>query len=70
MNLIIDNNKIEESFDKIAKELLTQKALFINDKIIRFTEMNFTIFIRIIIKTIILMNIKRNLENGDFIIKE
>ena len=41
MNLEIDNNKIEESFDRIAKDILTQKALFVNETIFRFTEIEF-----------------------------
>ena len=41
MNLEINNNNIEESFDRIAKEILTQKALFVNEKVFRFTEIEF-----------------------------
>lgn len=41
MNLEIDNNDIEGSFDRIAKEILTQKALFVNEKVFRFTEIEF-----------------------------
>ena len=44
MNLEIDNNDIEGSFDRIAKEILTQKALFVNEKVFRFTEIEFYYF--------------------------
>ncbi|MDU1903853.1 MAG: hypothetical protein E6772_03640 [Dysgonomonas sp.] len=44
IDLNIDNELIEPSFDRIAKELLTEKALFVNDKIIRFTEIEFYYF--------------------------
>lgn len=44
MNLEIDNNDIEGSFDRIAKEIITQKALFVNEKVFRFTEIEFYYF--------------------------
>jgi hypothetical protein len=44
IDLNIDSKFVEQSFDRIAKELLTQKALFVNDTIIRFTEIEFYYF--------------------------
>lgn len=44
MNLDINPLKIEESFDRIAKELLLEKGIYINDKIFRFTEIEFYYF--------------------------
>ncbi|MBX2964579.1 MAG: hypothetical protein KF845_00435 [Cyclobacteriaceae bacterium] len=44
MNLEIDNTRIEHSFDRIAKDLLTTKALYVNKKIFRFTEIEFYYF--------------------------
>jgi hypothetical protein len=41
MNLEINNNEIEKSFDRIAKDLLTNYALFVNDNEFRFTEIEF-----------------------------
>lgn len=37
MNLEINNNEIEKSFDRIAKDLLTNYALFVNDNELRFS---------------------------------
>lgn len=44
MNLEINNNEIENSFDKIAKDLMTNYALFVNDTELRFTEIEFYYF--------------------------
>lgn len=44
MNLNIDKENIEGSFDRIATDLLLQKALFVNGKEIRFTEIEFYYF--------------------------
>lgn len=41
MDFIIDNNDIEKSFDTIAKKLLTTYALYVNDKELRITEIEF-----------------------------
>lgn len=41
MNLEINPQAIEQSFDRIAKELLIENALYINDKVFRFTEIEF-----------------------------
>ncbi|NEW85396.1 MAG: hypothetical protein GZ094_23960 [Mariniphaga sp.] len=44
MNLNIDLGNIEGSFDGIASDLLLRKALFVNGKEIRFTEIEFYYF--------------------------
>jgi hypothetical protein len=44
MNLNIDNGNIEGTFDRIATDLLLEKALFVNGKEIRFTEIEFYFF--------------------------
>lgn len=44
MNLEINNEKIEESFDRIAEEILTSKAIYVNDIEFRFTEIEFYYF--------------------------
>ncbi len=44
MNLSIDNSAIENSFDRIARELLTSKTLVVNGQIFRFTEIEFYYF--------------------------
>ncbi|SHF51783.1 hypothetical protein [Dysgonomonas macrotermitis] len=44
MNFEIDNAAIEASFDRIAKEILTQKALYVNETVFRFTEIEFYYF--------------------------
>ncbi|MDR2947589.1 MAG: hypothetical protein LBV71_00115 [Prevotella sp.] len=41
MNLEVNPQAIEQSFDRIAKELLIENALYINDKVFRFTEIEF-----------------------------
>lgn len=41
MNFSIDDNNIEQSFDLIAKELLTEHVLRINDHEFEFTEIEF-----------------------------
>lgn len=44
INLEIDNNSIEASFDRIAKQILLEKALYVNSKIFRLTEIEFYYF--------------------------
>jgi hypothetical protein len=44
MDLTVNVDAIEASFDRIAKEILLQKALVVNGKIIRFTEIEFYYF--------------------------
>ena len=44
MNFEIVNNEIEKSFDRIALELLKRKALVVNNKVFRFTEIEFYYF--------------------------
>src|SRR5687767_8055609 len=44
MNFEIDNKEIEKSFDRIASELLKRKALIVNNKVFRFTEIEFYYF--------------------------
>lgn len=44
MDLSIDNQNVEKSFDRIAIELLTKKALFVNDVEFQFTEIEFYYF--------------------------
>lgn len=44
MNLNIDKENIEGSFDRIAADLLLKNALFVNGKEIRFTEIEFYYF--------------------------
>ena len=41
MNLDIDNADIEKSFDRIAKDILLNKSLYMNDIEFRFTEIEF-----------------------------
>lgn len=41
MNFSIDNNSIEQSFDAIAKELLNEHVLRVNDHEFEFTEIEF-----------------------------
>ena len=44
MNLSINKENVEGSFDSIASDLLRKKALFINNTEIRFTEIEFYYF--------------------------
>lgn len=44
LNLAIDNNKIEESFDSIAKQLFNEFELHANDTVFEFTEIEFYYF--------------------------
>lgn len=44
MNLSIDPNNIEHSFDEIALKLLREKALLVNNTEFRFTEIEFYYF--------------------------
>jgi len=44
MNLKIDDLDIDSSFDKIATELLTSTSLYVNDKEIQITEIEFYYF--------------------------
>ena len=44
MNLKINNQDIPSSFDRIAKELIQDYALFVNDVEFRFTEIEFYYF--------------------------
>src|SRR5688572_17782985 len=44
INFEINNCEIEKSFDRIALELLRRKALIVNNKVFRFTEIEFYYF--------------------------
>lgn len=44
MNLTIDLTDVEKSFDRIATEILTSKALLVNDKLFFLTEIEFYYF--------------------------
>ena len=44
MNLSIDKDAIENSFDRIATELLNSKTLDVNGQVFRFTEIEFYYF--------------------------
>lgn len=44
MNLNIENENIEKSFDRIATEILNKKTLFVNEKSFRITEIEFYYF--------------------------
>ncbi len=44
MDLKIDNDNIEKSFDRIASDLLTKMTLFVNDKEFQITEIEFYYF--------------------------
>lgn len=44
ISLEINNNSIEQSFDRIAKQILLEKALYVNDKVFRITEIEFYYF--------------------------
>jgi hypothetical protein len=41
MNLSIDDNNIEQSFDVIAKELMNEHVLLVNDREFQFSEIEF-----------------------------
>jgi hypothetical protein len=46
MNFNIDDNNIEQSFDAIAKELLNEHVLRVNDDEFEFTEIEFYYFMK------------------------